>query len=217
MWDYVTDFANYLMPMPNFDALDQNLRLFREMGVRGVLEQGNFSHGGGGHLAELQAYLQAKLLWNPDCDMEAHLQDFLRGYYGEAAAPYVREYIDLWQEAARPWHVNIGAMEDAPFVSDERIERSMGLLGEALFVTEGAEERKRLARLRLGMEYLLISRMPLSTPGRNALIARFGWEVREAGIDELHERRTLEETLDQMRVGQSFRDQRYDMRNDYKM
>lgn len=217
VWDYVTDFANYLMPMPNFDALDQNLRLFREMGVRGVLEQGNFSHGGGGHLAELQAYLQAKLLWNPDCDMEAHLQDFLRGYYGEAAAPYVREYIDLWQEAARPWHVNIGAMEDAPFVSDERIERSMGLLGEALFVTEGAEERKRLARLRLGMEYLLISRMPLSTPGRNALIARFGWEVREAGIDELHERRTLEETLDQMRVGQSFRDQRYDMRNDYKM
>ena len=217
VWDYVTQFSNYLIPMPNFDVLDKNLRLFREMGVKGVFEQGNFSHGGGGHLVELEAYLQAKLLWNPDCDMQAHMDDFLRGYYGEAAAPYVREYIELWQRAARPWHVTIGAQEDAPFIRDEVIERSVELLGEALFFTEKQENRARLQKLMLCMEYLLISRMPLGTPGRNALIARFGWEAREAGIDEIHERRVLEETLEQMRAAQYRREQRFEILNDYKM
>lgn len=69
----------------------------------------------------------------------------------------------------------------------------------------------------LCMEYLLISRMPLGTPGRNALIARFGWEAREAGIDEIHERRVLEETLEQMRAAQYRREQRFEILNDFKM
>lgn len=217
VWDYVTQFANYLLPMPNFDVLQENMRLFRDMGVKGMLEQGNFSHGGGGHLAELEAYLQAKLMWNPDCDMEAHLNDFLRGYYGEAAAPYVREYIELWQQAARGWHVPIFAQEDAPFVTEETIERAIELLSEAQFLTEKQENRRRVQKLLLCMQYLLISRMPLGTPGRNALIARFGWEAREAGIDELHERRTLEETLAQMRRAQLVREQRFEIKNDFKM
>ena len=107
VWDYVTQFRNYLIPMPNFDSLDRNLRLFRDIGVKGVLEQGNFSHGGGGHLAELEAYLQARLMWDPDQDMEALMNDFLKGYYGPAAAPLVREYIELWQRQARQCHAGI--------------------------------------------------------------------------------------------------------------
>lgn len=216
VWDYVTEFREYLIPIPNFDVLQRNLQLFRDIGVAGIFEQGNFSQGGGGHLAELEAYLQAKLMWNPDCPIEVHMNDFLCGYYGEAAAPYVREYIELWQQAARPWHVGIFETVTAPYITDEVIRKATALIGEARWHTKDPVQHKRLDKLVLSMTYLTIERMPVDTPGRDALIERFGWELREAGISEIHERWTLQETLEQMAKA-SREDQVRTIVNDYKM
>ena len=127
VWDYTTNFRNYLMPIPLLNALVGNLRLFKRIGVAGVLEQGNFSHGGGGNLAELYAYLEAKLLWDPECDVDYHLNDFLEGYYGRGAQA-IRRYIDLWQEAVNPWHMTIYERSDAPFITDELLAESDRLL-----------------------------------------------------------------------------------------
>lgn len=217
VWDYVTEFGNYLLPIPNFDVLDKNLQLFRELGVKGILEQGNFSHGGGGHLAELEAYLQAKLMWNPDADIEAHMMDFLNGYYGAASAPFVRQYIELWQEASRPYHVTIYENEFSKHITDELVEKSIALLGEAIYHAQDEKCHARLEKLMLCMDYIVICRMPIGTAGRGALITRFGWKLREAGIDEIHERWTLEESLEQMRVGQTRNQQKRAIANDYKM
>ena len=217
VWDYVTEFAEYLMPIPNFDVLQRNLQLFRSIGVVGMFEQGNFSQGGGGHLAELEAYLQAKLMWNPDCDMEAHMNDFLRGYYGEAAASYVRQYIELWQQAARPWHAHIGESPESPFVSDETVEKAISLLGKALWLTKDPQQYKRLKKLMLSMTYISLCRMPADTPCRNALVERFGWELREAGISEIHERWTLEESIEQLKAHSLLKDRVRTIVNDYKM
>lgn len=217
VWDYVTQFASYLLPMPNFDVLKSNLQLFRDLGVKGVLEQGNFSHGGGGHLAELEAYLQAKLMWNPDADMDAHMIDFLNGYYGNASAPFVRQYIQLWQQAVRPYHITIFENEFSGFVTDELIEKSMELLGEAMFHAQDGECSKRISKLQTSMNYVLICRMPIGTPGRNALISQLAWQLRKLGIDEIHERWTLDETIAQMRIAQVRSQQVRTIVNDYKM
>ena len=217
VWDYVTQFRNYLIPMPNFDVLDKNLRLFRDIGVKGVLEQGNFSHGGGGHLAELEAYLQARLLWDPDEDMEGLMMDFLRGYYGDAAAPLVREYIELWQQSARGYHVGIGADSRSDYISDETIARSTELLSRALFLTRENPYRLRIEKLALGMRYLILARMPESTPGRDALISEFAWQLREKGITEIHERWTLDESIGKMRSHGYEKEQTRRIVNDYKM
>ena len=217
VWDYVTQFRNYLMPMPNFDVIDKNLRLFRSLGVKGMFEQGNFSHGGGGHLAELEAYLQARLMWNPDEDMEALMQDFLKGYYGEAAAPLVRAYIELWQKAARKSHAPIWCSSRSDFVTDEVIADAVELLCRAKFLTRENPQRARLEKLELGMRYLILARMPEDTPGREALIREFGWQLREAGVSEIHERWTLEDALDAMRAHGAEKEQKRKVSNDYKM
>ncbi|HPP67773.1 MAG TPA: DUF4838 domain-containing protein, partial [Clostridiales bacterium] len=44
---------------------------------------------------ELRAYIIAKLLWNPYADVEYHMMDFMRHYYGVEAAEYIKEYIDF--------------------------------------------------------------------------------------------------------------------------
>ena len=92
IWDYTTDFTLYTLPWPNVLSLQDNLRLFRENGVKMVFAQGdNLGHHA--DWAELKAWLLAKWMWNPDLPMEGLLEDFFQGYYG-AAAPYVRRYFD---------------------------------------------------------------------------------------------------------------------------
>jgi len=92
VWDYTTNFRDYVSPFPNILALQDNVRFFRANRVDYLFEQGAYQ-GRHGDFAELKAWLLAKWLWNPDLSREPLLEDFFNGYYG-AAAPYVRTYFD---------------------------------------------------------------------------------------------------------------------------
>ena len=94
IWDYTTNFLMYLMPFPNFHVLAPNMQYFAANNVRGVFEQGNYTGGKSGEFGEMRAYILAKLLWDPNADVEYHMMDFMRAYYGEQAAPYIKEYLD---------------------------------------------------------------------------------------------------------------------------
>ncbi|MCB1184110.1 DUF4838 domain-containing protein [bacterium] len=96
LWDYVIQFRNLVSPFPNLRVLQPNLQFFAASGLTAVFEQGlPLMHG---EFAELRIYLLAKLLWDPDIDLDALMDDFLAGYYG-AAAPFVRTYIDTMHDA----------------------------------------------------------------------------------------------------------------------
>jgi hypothetical protein len=96
IWDYVVQFNSYVSPFPNLRVLQPNIRLFAENNVRKLFEQGSASPGT--EFGELRAYLLAKLMWDPDADVRAVMDDFLFGYYGPAAE-YIRHYIDLTHDA----------------------------------------------------------------------------------------------------------------------
>jgi hypothetical protein len=96
LWDYVVQFRNLLSPFPNLRTLQPNLQFFVENGITSVFEQGVAEMQG--EFAELRIYLLAKLLWNPYLDIDSLMNDFLDGYYGEAA-PFVRHYIDVMHDA----------------------------------------------------------------------------------------------------------------------
>jgi len=89
VWDYTTNFSHYLLPHPNWFVLGPNLRFFQAHGVAAVLAQG-VHQANGGELPELRAWLLARLLWDPRQDDRALIDEFLRGYYGARAAPYIR-------------------------------------------------------------------------------------------------------------------------------
>ncbi len=98
IWDYVTNFTNSVWPHPNLRVLGPNLRFFAKNKVIGVFEQGDAYSNGTGDFPQLRAWLIAKLMWNPDQDENALIDEFLRGYYG-GAAPHLRKYLDLMQNA----------------------------------------------------------------------------------------------------------------------
>ena len=96
MWDYVVQFRNLVSPFPNLRVLQPNIQLFVKNNIRMMFQQGCGANVG--EFGELRTYLIAKLLWNPDCNVDSVMNDFLSGYYG-AAGKYIRTYIDTMHDA----------------------------------------------------------------------------------------------------------------------
>ena len=97
VWDYVTNFRNYLVPHPNLLCLGPNIRFFTRSGAIGVFQQGD-TCSGAGELAPLRLWLIYHLLWDPSANDRALIDEFVQRYYGEAAAPFVLRYISLVNE-----------------------------------------------------------------------------------------------------------------------
>ncbi|MBX7255303.1 MAG: DUF4838 domain-containing protein [Candidatus Hydrogenedentes bacterium] len=97
VWDYVTNFSNYLLPHPNLRVLAPNIRYFVEHKAVGLFEQGDAGCSIS-DFPELRAWLFAHLMWDPSRDDKALIAEFLSGYYGPAAEP-VQQYIDLIHNA----------------------------------------------------------------------------------------------------------------------
>lgn len=91
IWDYTTQFTNFLAPFPNIHTLQPNIKFFRDNHATWVFEQHSHQPS---ELFELRSYLTAKLLWNPDLDANEIITDFVNGYYDEAGV-FVKKYIDL--------------------------------------------------------------------------------------------------------------------------
>jgi len=105
MWDYVVQFRNLLSPFPNLRVLQPNIQFFRDNGIEMMFQQG--SGGLMSEFVELRSYLIAKLLWDPDLDMNILMDDFLTGYYGPAGQ-HIKKYIDTMHTALEETEGNLG-------------------------------------------------------------------------------------------------------------
>jgi hypothetical protein len=90
LWDYTVNFNHHVSPFPNLHVLQSNIRLFTGNNIHEHFQQTNT--GNGHEFAELKSYLIPRLLWDPDVDADSALNDFLTGYYGDAAR-WMNEYI----------------------------------------------------------------------------------------------------------------------------
>ncbi|MEX2545244.1 MAG: DUF4838 domain-containing protein [Phycisphaeraceae bacterium] len=159
VWNYTTYFSYYLLPWPNYPVLDDNLRHFAELGVRGVFEQGNWQ-AADGELQPMRAYVLARLLWDPSLDGEMLIDEFLAGVYGEAAAP-LRAYLDLLTDALRDTGARLriyGGRTVDHLDHDVLAEadRLWDLAEQA--VADAPGELQRVRHARLAVDYAIIER-----------------------------------------------------------
>ena len=93
IWNYITNFTNYMLPQPNWRGLAPDLRFFANHHAIGVFEQGDIACNVGDFVRP-RAWLVAHLLWNPNQDEKALMREYFNGYYG-AAGPFLLQYIDF--------------------------------------------------------------------------------------------------------------------------
>ena len=160
IWDYVVNFSHYIMPYPNFRVLQSNIKTFRDNKAIGIMEQAAYQSRGG-EFAELRAYVLAKLLWNPECNVEQVINDFMYGYYGRAGQ-FVRQYFDLLHNRlTSDTHIHLGLTPDDKLFSDEFVRQAESIFDKAEVVADNEEIRQRVEMARLPIMYLKCKRSPL--------------------------------------------------------
>lgn len=114
IYDYTINFLNTAQFFSNFETMQSTMKYMYDIGITGYIY-----NCGDGHYAafnELRNYLLCKLQWDVNADVEYHMMDFLKAYYGEEAAPYIKEIIDISTAQTRAsahsfdfdWHYQAG-------------------------------------------------------------------------------------------------------------
>ena len=159
IWDYVVNFGHYLMPYPNFGALQSNIKTFQENKAIGIMEQAAYQSRGG-EFAELRSYLISKLLWNPDCNTKEVINDFMYGYYGHSGK-FVKQYFDLLQARVTPvTHIGLSTDPANQIFSEEFVQQADKIFEKALKTAENDDMLHRIEMAYLPVLYLKCKRTP---------------------------------------------------------
>lgn len=217
IWDYTTQFTNFLAPFPNLYTLQPNIQLFLDNNARWIFEQHSHQPS---ELFELRSYITAKLLWDPFINQDSVILDFLKGYY-EEAAPFIWNYIaEVHKELQNDDEFFLFLYGDpsqafSSFLRPELLKQYDQWYNEAeKAVRTKPEIRKRVDRARLSVDYAILEAARFNDPASFALVAvradgmklipeslklrlqRFRSTCLESGITMMNEMRyTVEEYL----------------------
>lgn len=157
VWDYVTNFTSYMLPHPNIHVLAPNIRFFLKNNTIGLFEQGDV-YCDAGDFVRMRNWVISHLLWNPDLDENKLMDEFLAGYYGKKAAPYLRQYWDLLTDCAKKSNVYLSCyMRDtAGWLTVPAYIQAASLMKKAIEVTKDEAFRNRLRREEIPLKFVLL-------------------------------------------------------------
>lgn len=204
LWDYTTQFTNYLTPFPDYNNLQPNLQYLLSKKVKGVFSQGSGETYG--DMEFFNAYVQAKLLWNPAA---AITSDFLDGYYGKAGtfiAQYMQALTTNLHNTKAPLDIYGNPVNNfKDYLSADAIDQYSLLLDKAEKAVEGNKTLiTRVYNARLPLEYTVLQQSRFFgaekygylIPENGSYIVNPRWPVRvqkfvaqckDAGVKELSE------------------------------
>lgn len=158
IWNYLANFKNYMLPLPNFSRVGRDIRFFAANGAVGVFEQGD-ALCRAGSFAPLMHYVASHLLWDSAED-DKHLTDeFLHGYYGESAAPHLKRFMDIVESAAKKSGKVAGLRyTSCHFLSAPAKLKAAAAMDDAVAAAgrDGPEFAERVKRERLSIDHVLL-------------------------------------------------------------
>lgn len=158
IWNYSANFSNFQSPYPNLHVLQRNQQIFAENNVKGIFEQGCYDHGGS--LAYLETYLISKLMWNPYCDADAVINEFLDLYYREAA-PFLREYIKLITDKVTAPGVMMHCFDPGNWMDYDTVLQAEEIFQRAFAAAKSPEIRERLRLAHIPVQYSALKCPPV--------------------------------------------------------
>lgn len=160
IWDYDVSYHNFFMFFNFYDALQTNLKNYKEMGVVNIMRQ-DTSGGEVSSMDDLKLYLNTKLMWDTDADVNELIDDFMDNFYKDGA-PYMKEYFSSVRAylknkdlaAERGLHFCVydylsPTLPTSQVWSKRILEQSLELFDKAFAAYEKLEDRELAEKLRL--------------------------------------------------------------------
>ena len=154
VWNYVTDFHNYMLPHPGVTLLAPDIRLFAKNGAVGVFEQADALCPVGSFVG-LRHYIVSHVLWDPDADESLLMDEFLKGYYGKSAAPHLKRFILFLDAASRKEGQFVNLKHDGmEFLTQKELLKLAAIMDDAVAAAErdGEPFAERVRRERLSVD-----------------------------------------------------------------
>ena len=199
VWDYTTNFAHYVSPMPNLHILQKNIQFFVENNVTGLFEQGNCEDLSG-EFGELRYYILSKLMWEPYGDVDRWMREFMATYYGMGAQP-IREYIDALTQyfTEEKVHMHIYDEPNEARFPKWLIELADKKFDEAEALADDEAVLERIRRSRLQIKYCKLYQMDRQNPSFAVAFEKFVDEINHFGFTRISESKPLQSDLDKLR------------------
>lgn len=145
------------LPNPSHLAFRQDVKLYRDLGVLGVSTESRYALA----TTFLNLYMRGRLMWDPDADTQALLDDFYPKFYGPAARP-MKHY---WERIFQAWADTI-VMEHEYFIAPviytpavlETLARELAAAGTALAPLAAKPEEARSRNEKLYLERMRFMR-----------------------------------------------------------
>jgi hypothetical protein len=146
IWNYNTNFTNYLLPCPNLRVIEPNIRYFVDHGAKGIFMQaaGNTT---GAELSDLRNYVMANLLWDPKRSGPQLVDEFLDLHYGPAAPP-IRRFINMYHDQCeqKGIHRNCFGRAADYAIDDAVAAAAMDAFAEALTLADNEAVKSRVEK-----------------------------------------------------------------------
>ena len=165
LWDYTTYHPLWYWAYWTLPSWHDRLTTANQIGVEYVLLQSTHQEYPI-YQSILERYVLGKLLWNPNYDMNELIAEFHKYYFGDIAASYATEYVELMITAeydaleADNWSQSTGLK----YASKPLLEKAIGLLDQAIGEVEASDlpreqkdtyiQRLELAKLQPRYMYL---------------------------------------------------------------
>ena len=146
IWNYNTNFHNYLLPCPNLRIIESNIRFFVAHNARGIFMQAA-GDALGAEFSDLRNYVMARLLWNPNLSGERLIDEFVSLHYASAAPP-IRRYIDLVHDtvASNGIEKNCFASAAEHGIDPSVVKAGLKAFDEAARLADNADVRRRVEK-----------------------------------------------------------------------
>jgi hypothetical protein len=174
VWDYCTNFANYLMPFPNFETFKKDVKYYKDHSAYGLYAEGANTVGknGGGEFGELRSWVFSQLMWNADRNPQTLIDEFVTNVYGPAGQ-YISQYINLLHDQVKPDSVYFSIWSspmDMNYLNPETIEKADSLFGLARKAV--AADAALLKRVELAYLPVMFTKLSFYSIGGSAYVSR---------------------------------------------
>ena len=146
VWNYYTNFRDFMRPYPNLWALDRTFKVQVELGMRGLFAQCQQSVNT--EMQAMRCYLLTRLMWRPSLDGREVIEEFCRLYYGVEAGNEVLRYIDYLHETHLTTR-EVLTIASGFNATDSFIENADAILAEAEATAETPAHKQCVATVRL--------------------------------------------------------------------
>jgi len=146
VWNYNTNFRAYDRPFPNLRSIGPNVRYFLSNKVKGLFMQAN-GNGLSGELSDLRNYLISRMIWNPELDDKAVLEEFAKLHYKNSAST-ILEYLEMFHDNAENAGVHPGCFPSPEEVglNPEISRKVLDYFNQALKLADDETVRARVEK-----------------------------------------------------------------------